>query len=331
VPDTVVVEIDDARKHYRNGRRGSTRALDGLDLRVERGSVHALLGPNGAGKSTTVGAVATLTALDSGRVRVAGHDVRTEAGDVRRSIGLVTQAPALDEALHADENLVVFGRLHDLGRGAARRRADELLRAFGLEDARHRKVSTFSGGMRRRLDIAAALVRRPALLVLDEPTSGLDPRARLEVWSTIRSVVAEGTTVLLTTQHLDEADQLADRITLLNEGRVTAEGTPDELKDRLSADRVVVTVADPALTSRAAMLLGGQPAEPGVVHLDVAGGDPVAALVASVRALDEHRLTISGIALRRPTLDEVFLALTATPPDRSSPETPSARSIGQHA
>src|SRR5688500_3884522 len=214
-------------------RYADTLALDGFDLEVAPGTVHALLGPNGAGKSTAVNTFATLTRCDEGEALVAGHDLRRAPRQVRASIGLVGQASALDAVLHGRENLVMFGRLHDRSKAAARERSDELLTAFGLADAAGRKVSTYSGGMRRRLDIAAGMLTRPRLLFLDEPTTGLDPRGRNEVWQMVRDVVAAGTTVLLTTQYLDEADQLADRVTVMGAGRVIAEGTPAGLKDLL--------------------------------------------------------------------------------------------------
>lgn len=290
-------------------RYGDTRALDGFDLEVAAGTVHALLGPNGAGKTTAVRTFATLVRCDEGEVRVAGHDVRRDGAAVRREIGLVGQAPALDDQLFGRENLVLLARLHGLSASEARARAVELLAAYGLTDAADRKVATYSGGMRRRLDIAASLVRRPRLLFLDEPTTGLDPRGRAEVWDTVRRVVAEGTTVLLTTQYLEEADRLADRITVLGAGRTIAEGTAAELKDLLGGDRVIVTAADPAAAARAL----GVPADPDtgqvVVEAGAAGG--TAALLATVRALDAAGVEVDDLLLRRPTLDEVFLHLTA--------------------
>jgi ABC-2 type transport system ATP-binding protein len=297
------LEVRGLRKSF-----GSTVALDGLDLTVEAGSVHALLGPNGAGKSTAVRICATLTRPDAGTARVAGHDVSRSPAAVRSAIGLIGQSAALDEVLLGRENLVLFGRLNGLPARAARARAAELLDAFDLVDAADRKVSTYSGGMRRRLDIAASLIRRPALLFLDEPTTGLDPRARAEVWATVRRVVALGTTVLLTTQYLDEADQLADRITLLGEGRVAAEGTPDELKGRLGGDRVILTGADPEALVR----VSGGTADPdtGRVTIEAGSSGGTTALLSVVRALDAAGLEVDDVVLRRPTLDEVFLELT---------------------
>jgi ABC-2 type transport system ATP-binding protein len=294
-----------ARKRY-----GDTAALDGFDLEVAAGSVHALLGPNGAGKTTAVRTFATLTRCDEGEVRVAGHDVRRDAAAVRETIGLVGQSPALDEVLHGRENLMLIGRLNGLSTRAARGRADELLESYGLADAGGRKVSTYSGGMRRRLDIATSLIRRPSVLFLDEPTSGLDPRGRSEVWATVRQVVADGTTVLLTTQYLDEADQLADRITVMGAGKVIAEGTSAELKDRLGGDRVIVTAAGTDLDDVARVL--GAPADPETRRVTVEAGPRggTAALLAAVRALDTAGLEVDDVLLRRPTLDEVFLHLT---------------------
>ncbi|GAB3161442.1 daunorubicin resistance protein DrrA family ABC transporter ATP-binding protein [Myceligenerans halotolerans] len=292
-------------------RYGDTIALNGFDLEVAPGEVHALLGPNGAGKSTAVGTFATLTRCDEGEVRVAGHDVRRDAAAVRATIGLVGQGAALDEVLFGRENLVMFGRLHGLPARTARERADELLEAFGLADAADRKVSTYSGGMRRRLDIAAGLIRRPAVLFLDEPTTGLDPRARNEVWQAVRQIVAAGTTVLLTTQYLDEADQLADRVTVMNHGRAVAEGSPAALKRRMGGDRVLVTAPLGVDPEALAATLGGV-ADPELRQVVVEAGPEggAAAVTAVVRALDAEGVVVDDILLRRPTLDEVFLSLT---------------------
>ena len=311
-------------------RYGDTHALDGFDLTVEAGSVHALLGPNGAGKSTAVHTLATLTRIDEGEARVAGFDVRTQHAQVRSAIGLVGQSAALDEVLHGRENLVMFARLHGMSTVRARARSAELLTTFDLDDAADRKVSTYSGGMRRRLDIAAGLVTRPAVLFLDEPTTGLDPRGRADVWRAVRRVVALGTTVLLTTQYLDEADQLADRITVMDAGRVVAEGTPTELKSRLGGDRVLVGLAPDAegesvrrvvagATALDVRLVGGTDASGElVVEAGPAGG--TAALLAVVRALDAAAVSPTHVQLREPTLDEVFLHLTDHPDPR--PATP---------
>ncbi|WP_244931924.1 ATP-binding cassette domain-containing protein [Nocardioides sp. W7] len=293
-------------------RYGDTLALDGFDLSVEAGTVHALLGPNGAGKTTAVRIFATLVGYDEGEVLVAHENLRHRPEAARRAIGLVGQSSALDEVLFGRENLVMFGRLHGLSKSAAETRATELLADFGLTDAADRKVSTYSGGMRRRLDIAAALVRTPRVLFLDEPTTGLDPRGRHEVWETVRRVVAAGTTVLLTTQYLDEADQLADRITVLGAGRVIAEGTSAELKRRLGGDRVTVTLSTVADLERAAVATGGA-VDPDTLQVTVEAGPGggAATLLDVVRALDRAGIGVDDVLLRRPTLDEVFLHLTA--------------------
>lgn len=302
--DAIVVE--GVHKRY-----GAKRALDGLDLAVARSTVHAVLGPNGAGKTTAVRVLATLLRHDEGRAQVAGYDVRRRAGDVRRRIGLLGQHAAVDEQLGGRQNLEIFGRLYHLGARRAGVRADELLERFGLADTGRKAVAEYSGGMRRRLDLAASLITDPEVLFLDEPTTGLDPRGRAEVWAAVRSLVGGGTTVLLTTQYLQEADQLADRISLVDGGRVAAEGTADELKAMVGGDRIDVVVRDAAELDRAAGLLPGG----AVVDRDrrLAGApaaDRMAALARTVRALEEAGIEAEDIAVRRPTLDEVFLSLT---------------------
>ncbi|MFD7077790.1 ATP-binding cassette domain-containing protein [Nocardioides sp. NPDC059952] len=304
------------RKRYRD-----TQALGGLDLEVAAGTVHALLGPNGAGKSTAVNVFATLTRPDAGEVRVGGHDAVRHPARVRSTIGLVGQSAALDEALHGRENLVMFGRLHGLSKADAVRRARDLLDAFGLTEAGDRKVSGYSGGMRRRLDIAAGLVTRPRILFLDEPTTGLDPRGRHEVWEMVRQVVADGTTVLLTTQYLDEADQLAAMVTVLGEGRVIASGTPASLKDELGGDRVILTALDPEHLDRMASALGpAVTVSPETLEVTVEAGASGggATLVEVVRTLDAARISVDDVLLRRPTLDEVFLHVTSPDHRRTS-------------
>ncbi|MER7537324.1 ATP-binding cassette domain-containing protein [Streptomyces sp. NPDC097704] len=304
------VLVEGARKRY-----GDKDALDGLDLAIGRGTVHGLLGPNGAGKTTTVRVLATLLRHDEGLVRVAGHDVRTGAREVRRRIGLLGQHAALDEELGGRQNLEMFGRLHHLGARRAGTRADELLERFGLADTGRKPVRHYSGGMRRRLDLAASLITEPEVLFLDEPTTGLDPRARGEVWEAVRSLAGAGVTVLLTTQYLEEADRLADRISVVDRGRVVADGTPDQLKARVGADRVDVVVRDAARLDEAAGLL---PVARTEVTVDVDRrrvgapvADRMAALAETVRALGAAGIEAEDIALRRPTLDEVFLRLTA--------------------
>jgi ABC-2 type transport system ATP-binding protein len=309
VPGSLSLAAEGLRKRY-----GNVHALDGFDLTVPAGSIHGLLGPNGAGKSTAVRAFTTLLDLDSGRASVAGHDVRTEAGLARRSIGLVGQSPAVDEILGGRQNLVMFGRLFGLGLRAAQARADEMLDQFELTEAARRPVSGYSGGMRRRLDIAASLILTPAVLFLDEPTTGLDPRGRNEVWNAIRRIAGSGTTVLLTTQYLDEADQLADAISVMNAGRVVSTGTPDELKRRHGADRIVVAVTDVGQLDRAAASvrsLSEPVIDPVSRTVTVESPSGTAGLLGAVRALDAAGIEPEDIALRRPTLDEVFLSLTA--------------------
>ncbi|MET9652053.1 ATP-binding cassette domain-containing protein [Streptomyces sp. NPDC006460] len=303
--DAIVVE--GARKRY-----GDKQALDGLDLVVGSGTVHGVLGPNGAGKTTAVRILATLLRHDEGTVRVAGLDVRTQAGEVRRRIGLLGQHAAVDEELGGRQNLEMFGRLHHLGARRAGARADELLERFGLTETGRRPVGRYSGGMRRRLDLAASLITEPDVLFLDEPTTGLDPRGRNEVWESVRSLVGGGTTVLLTTQYLEEADQLADRISLVDRGRVVADGTADELKARVGGDRIDVVLRDARRLDEAAALLPS--AEPAVDRdrrrISAPVRDRMAALAETVRALEAAGIEAEDIAVRRPTLDEVFLHLT---------------------
>ncbi|HET6672529.1 MAG TPA: ATP-binding cassette domain-containing protein [Agromyces sp.] len=310
-------------------RYGATMALDGFDLRIDRGTVHGLLGPNGAGKTTAIRSLATLTELDDGRATIDGVDVRRHPGSVRERIGLVGQFHAVDEALTARQNLVLFARLSGLSKPRAVRRADELLGAFSLADAASRAVSGFSGGMRRRLDIAASLVLTPAILFLDEPTTGLDPRGRAAVWQAVREVAAAGTTVLLTTQYLDEADQLSDRISVMHHGRVIADGSPAELKRRLGGERVAVVIADADRLAQAASAIAGAVGAAASVDADtrtvtVEVADGAKALASVVRALDTEHLVIDDLALRRPTLDEVFLHLTgdlvSDAPDTDAPD-----------
>ena len=301
----MAIEADGLRKRY-----GETVALDGLDLAVAAGTVCGLLGPNGAGKTTTVRVLATLARMDAGRAVVAGVDLGRDPAGVRKRIGLVGQHAAVDEALSGRQNLVLFGRLLHLGVSRARVRADELLERFGLTDAADRPVSGYSGGMRRRLDLAAGLLVAPDVLFLDEPTTGLDPRSRAEVWDAVRGFAAEGTTVLLTTQYLEEADRLADRIAVVNGGRVVAEGTPIELKDALAGDRIEVVLREPDDVAAAAALLervsaGAVDVDAEALRVSAPVRDRMGALAAVVGELDAE-----DVSLRRPTLAEVFLELT---------------------
>ncbi|MEU9590434.1 ATP-binding cassette domain-containing protein [Streptomyces sp. NPDC048219] len=301
------ITVEGARKRY-----GSKNALDGLDLTVTRGTVHGVLGPNGAGKTTLVRILSTLLRPDGGRIEVAGHDVVGEAYAVRLRIGLLGQHAALDEELGGRQNLELFGRLHHLGARRARTRAGELLERFDLTDAGRKPVSAYSGGMRRRLDLAASLITEPEVLFLDEPTTGLDPRGRTEVWDSVRSLVGGGTTVLLTTQYLEEADQLAHRISVVDAGRVVADGTADELKAATGGDRIDVVLRDAGQLGAAAVLLPltGVRVDPDRRLLSAPVTDRMAALSGVVRALREAGIEAEDVALRRPTLDEVFLHLT---------------------
>ncbi|MET8320570.1 ATP-binding cassette domain-containing protein [Micromonospora sp. NPDC005189] len=300
-------------------RYGDRCALDGFDLRVQAGTVYGLLGPNGAGKTTAVRILSTLLRFDEGRAEVAGFDVARQPEQVRYRIGLVGQQAALDEMLSGHQNLVIFGRLFHLSPKAARRRATELLERFGLADAGDQPVKAYSGGMRRRLDLAAGMILTPSVLFLDEPTTGLDPRGRNEVWESVRELVRAGTTVLLTTQYLDEADQLADRVSVVDAGRVIAEGTPDDLKGRLGGDRLDLVLRDRAdLATALPRLRQVVGVEPKVDHdrrlLSARIGDRAATLTAVLRVLDEAGVQVADVALRRPTLDEVFLQLTGHRP-----------------
>ncbi|MBB4904212.1 ATP-binding cassette domain-containing protein [Actinophytocola algeriensis] len=296
-------------------RFGDKTALDGVDLTVAAGTVHGVLGPNGAGKTTAVRILTTLLKLDGGRAEVAGFDVMARPDQVRAHIGLVGQNAAVDEVLSARQNLELFGRLYHLNTRDARARATELLDRFDLADTGTKAVKQFSGGMRRRLDLAASLILRPRVLFLDEPTTGLDPRGRNEVWEAVRALVREGTTVLLTTQYLDEADQLASEISVVDHGRVIAEGSPAALKARLGGDRLDVVLHDVAALPEAARVVervAGAAPETDLDNRMVSAPvtDPLAALGDAVRALREAGLAVEDVALRRPTLDEVFLHLT---------------------
>lgn len=302
----LAIVVEGLRKKY-----GDKQALDGLDLTVRAGTVQGILGPNGAGKTTAVRVMSTLLRPEEGRVEVAGVDVRTRAEEVRSRIGLLGQHAAVDEELSGRQNLEMFGRLYHLGARRSGARADELLARFGLTDTGYKAVKQYSGGMRRRLDLAASLISQPQVLFLDEPTTGLDPRGRTEVWNAVRSLVGGGTTVLLTTQYLEEADQLADQIAVIDHGKVIAEGTADELKSTTGGDRIDVVLHDMGQLAHAAALL------PGDVVVDedrrmvsASVSDRMAALTQTVRAFESAGIQAEDIAVRRPTLDEVFMYLT---------------------
>jgi ABC-2 type transport system ATP-binding protein len=295
-------------KHY-----GEVHALDGVDLEAAAGTVLGLLGPNGAGKTTAVRVMTTLLKPDAGEIRVAGLDALRQAAELRERIGLAGQYAAIDENLTGAENLTMVGRLYGMRRAQAKQRAAELLERFDLTEAGGRPARGYSGGLRRRLDLAAALVARPPVLFLDEPTTGLDPRSRLALWETIEGLVADGTTVLLTTQYLDEADRLADRIAVIDRGKVIADGTSDELKDRVGGERLEIKLSDGAQAGTVGDALAPMAAEApftedGVVKLTIR--ERTGAIVEAVRRLDEAGVGVDDIGIKRPTLDDVFLTLT---------------------
>ncbi|MGJ3191707.1 ATP-binding cassette domain-containing protein [Paenarthrobacter sp. FR1] len=303
------MDVSDLRKSY-----GHKTALDGVSLRVPEGAVFALLGPNGAGKSTLVGVLTTLLRADGGSAAVGGFDVGRQSAAVRNLLSVTSQSSAVDDFLTGRENLAMIGRLLRLGGKDARGRADELLKVFDLQDAADRKVSSYSGGMVRRLDLAMSLVRRPEVLFLDEPTTGLDPRSRLAVWSAVRTLSEQGVTVFLTTQYLEEADQLADSIAVLNEGRIVALGTAEELKRLVPVGHVEFGFQDPSDFARAVALLeasGGEADQDGErLTLRIATADTAAVITSVVSALGAAGCAADSIAIIKPTLDDVFLALT---------------------
>jgi len=314
---TDAVWAEGLKKHYK-----SVKALDGLDITVPRGTVMGLLGPNGAGKTTAVKILTTLVQPDAGTARVAGVDLMAEPSKVRSLIGVSGQNAAVDEYLTGFENLDMVGRLYHLGRAASQARARELLDQFDLTEAGDRQAKTYSGGMRRRLDLAGALVARPPVLFLDEPTTGLDPRSRTEMWGLLKGLVADGASVLLTTQYLDEADQLADNIVVIDRGNKIAEGTSDQLKAQVGGERIEVTVVDETRTEEAAKLLTpyavGEPQidyEAHVVRVPVSGGAKV--LGEALRTLEAANIALDDVGLHRPTLDDVFMTLTGHSTDEN--------------
>jgi ABC-2 type transport system ATP-binding protein len=314
------IVADQLVKHF-----GDVKAVDGLDLTVPFGTVFGLLGPNGAGKTTTVRILTTLLRPDAGRATVAGIDVVQHPDEVRRVIGLTGQYSAIDEYLTGRENLSMVGRLYHLPHAYVKQRSNELLERFSLTDAADRPVRTYSGGMRRRLDLSASLVGRPSILFLDEPTTGLDPRSRQQMWEVIGDLVADGTTVLLTTQYLEEADQLAEKIVVIDRGKVIAKGTSDELKTQVGGDRLEIVIhpgsnLDDASTALRALSDGDLTLDLSTrrITAPVSGGSTI--LVEAVRALDVAGVRVDDIALRRPTLDDVFLSLTGHAAEEVTPD-----------
>ncbi|MBX9245255.1 ATP-binding cassette domain-containing protein [Actinotalea ferrariae] len=310
---TLAVETHGLVKHFKQ-----TKAVDGIDLAVPTGSVYGILGPNGAGKTTAVRMLATLLRPDAGTAHVLGHDVQKDADAVRSLVGLTGQFASVDEDLTGTENLVLIARLYGYSRAAARERAAELLHAFDLEEAAQRQVKTFSGGMHRRIDLAASMVTSPRVLFLDEPTTGLDPRSRNQVWDIVRVLVHDGATVLLTTQYLEEADQLADRIAVIDHGKVIAEGTAPELKASVGSGAVHLRVAEPDQRARAEevteRVLGVEVQRGGDALSLSARVDSPRDAAALLPALLDSGIDVAEISLGQPTLDEVFLALTGRPP-----------------
>ncbi len=316
---TNAIETTALVKHF-----GATRALDGVDLRIRQGTVYGLLGPNGAGKTTTIRILATLLRPTAGNAIVLGHDVLREPETVRRKVSLTGQFASVDEDLTGNENLVLVGRLLGLSWRDARRRASELLAAFGLDDAAGRQVETYSGGERRRIDIAASLVTVPEILFLDEPTTGLDPRARTQVWELVRRIAADGTTVLLTTQYLDEADRLAERMAVIDHGRVIAEGTSRELKASVGSNALHVRLVDARQRAEAQRLITrvlGDGVLPGSEPTEVAARlEDAAQAAAVISALTQVGIGVAQFSVGDPSLDEVFLALTGRPAEPTKTE-----------
>lgn len=322
-PSTLAVRAEGLVKVF-----GDNRAVDGVDLAVDAGTVYGVLGPNGAGKTTTINMLATLMRPDAGRAEIFGHDVSREPTVVRQLIGVTGQFASVDETLSATENLMIFGRLLGLTRNEAKRKAEDLLERFSLTDAARRPLKKFSGGMRRRLDLAASLLAQPPLIFLDEPTTGLDPRTRGQMWDTIRELVATGSTVLLTTQYLDEADQLADRIAVIDHGRVVAEGTADDLKASVGTSSLILRMSDPADVDDAlraiAQVLGVRGTlSPEAARITAPMSDPdrVTDLLITLREAGIH---LTEMSVQKPTLDEVFLTITGRPADAAATDSASA-------
>jgi ABC-2 type transport system ATP-binding protein len=314
IPSRPAIRASTLRKSF-----GDQVVLDGIDLEVPEGTIFALLGPNGAGKTTTVQILSTLIGADGGEVRVAGHDVARDPDSVRAAIGVTGQFSAVDNLLTGEENLILMADLRHLGRREGRRRAAELLKRFDLVEAAKKPAATYSGGMRRRLDLAMGLVGDPRIVFLDEPTSGLDPRSRRTMWQIIRDLVAGGVTIFLTTQYLEEADQLADRIALLDHGRLVAEGTPDQLKRRIPGGHISVQFADPQALESAARTLGASTRDDEALTVQVPSDGGVRSLRALLDRLDGASIGVEGLSIHTPDLDDVFLALTGQPDKEKEP------------
>ncbi len=304
----MMIETRGLRKSF-----GDHVVLDGIDLDVASGTIFALLGPNGAGKTTMIQILSTLISADGGEVRVANHDVSREADAIRREIGVTGQFSAVDSLLTGEENLLLMADLHHLGRRAGRQRAAKLLDRFDLVDAAKQRPATYSGGMRRRLDLAMTLMGDPRIIFLDEPTTGLDPRSRHTMWQIIRDLVASGVTILLTTQYLDEADELADRIAVLDQGKLVAEGTPDELKRHIPGGHIRLQFADASGLESAARTLGEGARDDNELTLQVPTDGSVRSVRAVLDQLDDQSIVANGLSIHTPDLDDVFFALTAQP------------------
>jgi ABC-2 type transport system ATP-binding protein len=303
---------------------GDNKAVAGVDLKVPTGMIYGVLGPNGAGKTTTINMLATLLQPDGGSAKIFGHDVVHESQTVRQLIGVTGQYASVDESLSATENLIIFSRLLGLSKSDAKKKAAELLEEFGLTEAAKRPLSKFSGGMRRRLDLAASLIAQPPLIFLDEPTTGLDPRTRAQMWETIKRLVSTGSTVLLTTQYLDEADQLADRIAVIDKGRVVAEGTTDELKSSIGSSTLQLRLANESKTAealkvvKAVLKTTAASSAPGYITAPMTSPDLVTDLLVQLRASKIH---LAEVSVQKPTLDEVFMAITGHPAEEKKEET----------
>lgn len=315
--DVLAIEAHDLVKTF-----GNNRAVDGVSLNIPTGSICGVLGPNGAGKTTTINMLATLSKPDAGSVKIFGYDVQSQTQIVRQLIGLTGQFASIDESLTAIENLTIFGRLYGFSRKDSKRKAEELLEEFGLTDAANRTLSKFSGGMRRRLDLAASLISQPPLIFLDEPTTGLDPRTRAQMWQTIRGLVKSGSTILLTTQYLDEADQLADNIIVIDHGRVVASDTPSGLKSSIGTAFLQLTLKNADDTAKTAQIVEhilGAKVQPAEASELIAPMDNTDKLTDVLTALKDDGIILSGVNVRQPTLDEVFFALTGeTAEDKKS-------------